>query len=497
MALAKFSANNGQPREPRLLAFVLIALVTLVVFAATAWRPISELALAWFSGQGYSHGPLVVAMCAYLLVSRLRTIRQISADWLAIPVVALCSLMMAIGMMLHVRVVALFFLPLLLLSFVVFVVGRKNATKVVGPIMFLYFAIPVWFPLIEILQFATVQAVSWMIGVAAMPANIVGNFVNLPYGTFEIADGCAGLRYVVVGLALGSFIAMTSPGGTSSRIKTLALAFMLAVIGNWIRVFIIVKIGYDSNMTHELITDHNSLGWVVFAIVMIPLFLVARNKGVVDPSEKAIDITMASSTSRLKMQLLTVAALLSAMVPTSYAAVVAADSRHSEYEFEVEWPDRTDHWRVTDLDGAWKPYFLNADYQVVRRFAAGPILATAYFSGFRYQSQGKEPDYYANRLYPEQAVIQHSEVIASDHGNLMRQTLSDPVNGESIVYFRYFTGDRFALSKVGLKMRTLGEVVRGNYQAGIFGVWIDCNRRCDQAGSLESELVNALPWELK
>ena len=55
------------------------------------------------------------------------------------------------------------------------------------------------------------------------------------------------------------------------------LALLLAMLTNWLRIFIIVLAGHLSDMQHHLVTDeHYSFGWYMFAGMMVLFFLVVR-----------------------------------------------------------------------------------------------------------------------------------------------------------------------------------------------------------------------------
>lgn len=49
------------------------------------------------------------------------------------------------------------------------------------------------------------------------------------------------------------------------------------MIGNWIRVFILLLIAYYEGVSHPLMEDHDTLGWIVFGAVMLPWFFIDRH----------------------------------------------------------------------------------------------------------------------------------------------------------------------------------------------------------------------------
>ena len=111
----------------------------------------------------------------------------------------------------------------------------------------------------------------------AIPALIDGYRIVLPSGTLVVADGCAGLNYLLVSLVIGSYFAYISYSRWRYRLLVCLLAVLTALIGNWVRVFALVLIGYYSEMESSLVYNHGFFGWVVFAVfIILYFFLVVR-----------------------------------------------------------------------------------------------------------------------------------------------------------------------------------------------------------------------------
>jgi EpsI family protein len=145
------------------------------------------------------------------------------------------------------------------------------------PLGYLYFAIPLWDLALQPLQNLTVAVVSTWIRIVSVPAFIDGNLIHLPSGNFEVMEGCAGLRYAIVALALAAFAGLVHHRRWPPRAVLLLSAFALALLGNWVRVFVIVVVGYVSEMQHFLVADdHILFGWAVFLVFMLPLFFIER-----------------------------------------------------------------------------------------------------------------------------------------------------------------------------------------------------------------------------
>lgn len=56
----------------------------------------------------------------------------------------------------------------------------------------------------------------------------------------------------------------------SLAMATIFIAAALGLLANWLRIYILVLIGYHTEMQSSLMNDHETFGWVVFAFILIP-----------------------------------------------------------------------------------------------------------------------------------------------------------------------------------------------------------------------------------
>ncbi|MCH8551559.1 MAG: exosortase [Natronospirillum sp.] len=147
-----------------------------------------------------------------------------------------------------------------------------EAGKVVG---LLVFALQAWAygnDILLLLASAVVgEAVSWL----SIPTLIDGNSITIPYGIMLIADGCSGLRYFVISLALAWMLAILNRYTLAMTALALLAAAVLALIANWIRIYALILVGYFSEMQSSLVYEHETFGWVLFAAMILPAIYFA------------------------------------------------------------------------------------------------------------------------------------------------------------------------------------------------------------------------------
>lgn len=146
----------------------------------------------------------------------------------------------------------------------------KTALQLSIPIGILIFTIPLWEQLTELLVALSASAIGLMGRLVDIPILIDGNNIFIPYGRLYIDDGCSGLRYLTIALLMAYLIACVHYYRLRQAIIAMVLAAALALLMNWIRIFLLVMIGYYTDMQSSLMQDHEMFGWILFACVMFP-----------------------------------------------------------------------------------------------------------------------------------------------------------------------------------------------------------------------------------
>ncbi len=264
----------------RYLAYT--ALPLLVAFLALfllVWPTVEGIVSRWFRfDESYSHGLLLLAVSIFLVVRtclRHRFTPGFYPFWVIPFVLALIGY--GLGDILRIQAAReIVVVPLLLGTLAVFL-GWRQVRYFILPVGILFFTVPVWDFLSWTLQVITVEINQLLLGLMDISFRVEGVFVYLiGVGTFEVAHGCSGLRYLLVGQSLSVIYGELNLNRVRSRVILYLTAVVLALAANWIRVFVIIYMGYETNMETSLINDHDNFGWWVFAGTLVPLFFIGR-----------------------------------------------------------------------------------------------------------------------------------------------------------------------------------------------------------------------------
>jgi len=219
---------------------------------------------------------------------------------------------------------------------------------IVFPSIFLIFIMPVWGMLTNILQDISVSVVTYFMSFTGVPTYVEGNFVTIPAGVFEIADGCSGLRYMIVSLAISSLFRFLYIKNTTKAVAFFTLAIVGALLTNWIRITALILIGEYTNMESSLMEDHNTFGWYLFIPFMFILFWWGNKNSDIDLTAQQPDskpeTTSHVNTTQVERSinkpslavLLFILALSSTTFSTMLIPAPAADKLTSDTKFEIK-----------------------------------------------------------------------------------------------------------------------------------------------------------------
>ena len=161
----------------------------------------------------------------------------------------------------------------------------------------LVFLLPIYIiPFWDYINDSLVNLSSYMVGLMVtmtkMPALIDGNSIHIPAGQIIIADGCSGLRYLIISLALAHIISALNGYREKGLLIALCVAGVLGLVTNWLRIFILICVGYATDMQSSLMTDHEMFGWILFGCICLPVIyfspVVKSKTPAIDPASLAM-----------------------------------------------------------------------------------------------------------------------------------------------------------------------------------------------------------------
>lgn len=473
---------------------VAVAALLLSAALALALAPLGPvLHSQWTEVATYSHGYLLLPVIAWLIwrVCRTRPPPIVRPDWWYALPLAIVLALLALLEVLYLNVPRLFLLPPLLIACTAFVFGRASGAIVFWPLVLLYSALPVWEAINGFLQSLTTYVVSAVLQATAVPAFIEGNFVRLPSGVFEIAEDCSGLKYLITGMALALISALAFLTKWRQRTILLAVTLLSLLVCNWVRVYVVILVGYRTEMQHSLVAEHTALGWILFVVFMAPImWLMLRSEPPSKDSESS-SRPPTSIESRNVIVAAVVAALLLGIMRATEAALLDAGAPS---------PGRLailgDGHEVPTSASPWQPQFRNA-HELRAQFPSGSTTVEVFVAAYPRQDANHRVIAYENSFVPEswRPVAERRRHVATRDTMFEVNELEGYIDGtRRLVWGWYSVAGEIAAWPLRAKVLELEGLFAGRRDAAAIAVSTECSLDDCKAArmQLETFVVNDL-----
>jgi len=333
--------------------------------------------------------------------------------------------------------------------------------------LILHFAIPVGTSLILPLQHITAQIVVPILRFTGIPVFLDGLFLSIPSGSFEVAEACSGVRYLISSVALGFLAANLLLETLWRRVALVALCVAIPIVANGLRAYGIVMIAHLSGYEYAIGADHLIYGWIFFSFVTLCLLGVAVALRSGEPADDPHvtppngRISAIGSSRAGAYLILVVAATASGWVFQKSATPDLTIPRTTmPLGFEVSSP-----WRESEGDQyEWRPLLPGATTEFHRSYTVDGGEVGFFAAYFWYQHQGAEVISESNRHFDGKkwrpASTLHREVAAGGASFSVNQVLLRSPQENRVVWYWYwidgrFTSNRYAAKLLELKAKLL------------------------------------------
>lgn len=475
----------------------------------------------WFKfDQAYSHGLLLLAVSVFLIVRSAKR-QPVSLGfypgWL-VPFV-LVLVVYALGDIMRVQALSELTIVPMILGAAAVLLGWRQVRQFIVPIGILFLAVPVWDYLAWTLQIITVEVNRLLLGIFGIDFRVEGIFVYLTgIGIFEVAHGCSGLRYLLVGQLLALLYGELNLKSVSSKVWLYLFAVCLALVANWIRVFVIIYVGHESNMQSSLINEHDNFGWMVFAVTLIPLFFAGRvlekREGNLPGSPAGEEKSLRAPFARDAHSKSVIAActLIFLSLLAWFALPGVPDSHNVGTSKHASSFVPQDNWMplFTGNMSGWSPSIERPDRFVERSYISKVSLGTdgetseRLFLGlysYDVQRAGHELVNYNNRLYePSRYSVKSVFEVNSENGPLMSGMTLKPLGAENLIHlaYGYYVEGRWENNELQAKLAQLPGIMNKRTDASLLVVALECadcepqQRLSEVIPQIRSEVENYL-----
>ncbi|MBS0581189.1 MAG: exosortase-associated EpsI family protein [Proteobacteria bacterium] len=467
-------------------------LFTLACLVAVLYWPSTAILLSqWadFVNITYTHGWLILGVSLGLVVRERGAIAAAPvAPWpLAQAGVLAASLAWLISYRASMEDLQVLIYPSLFWLAASAALGKRIGRLLLFPTAFFVFALPSWGQFADPLQALTVSVMGVVLDLTGPHAVIQGDYIHIPNGSFVIEQGCSGLHFMIVGLAVAALHGELRRDPWQTRALQLLLMAGLALLANWVRVYTVIEAGYLTDMKHHLVSvSHYWFGWGVFAVALAGFFWLSTWFA---PSTATAAISApraepaAPASGEWRAVLL--AAILLALLPGLSATLRQRSPPDLPDLAELIRPGAPWSFAQGSFDSFWVPEFAGADQTLhtVVTDADGRMVEI-FAAGYREQRQGAELVGESSSLLGRHLESRAEGIAEAGADRFIETVAADPEGARSLIWSRYRIGSRPFVRPLASQLWYGLRASLGHVPSTLVAARVECVQDCATARQL-------------
>jgi exosortase A len=419
------------------------------------WDAIVAAAATWRGSPTYGYGMLVPPVALWL-AWRQRDVLRRTPPWpwpLGLVLVGAAALAATVGQSVSALAIEQLALVALLQAATLTLLGPAAFRPLAFPLFYLYLAVPVGDGLIAPLQELTARFAVGALELVGVPVRLDGLLIRIPSATFQVAEACAGLRFLLAALAVGILLAYLFFRSWWARLSFIALAVVLPIVGNALRAAGVVLIAHQCGTGLALGFDHLTYGYLFTALLLGCMVGLAAGLG----SPLRGPWPVRPPLARKPSPAWTLAVAGGAVLLTALPALAARPgTAPCPIAPTLEAPRIAEPWTSVSPAGDWRPAAANPDAELWQSYRGGGGTVDLYVGYYCAQRQGAEIVSQAHRLTGGE----HWLVQARRHDRLHTNGVELPVQltevrfagQRRLVMAWYWVGGRFTADPLAAKL---------------------------------------------
>jgi exosortase A len=417
--------------RPALVCIGIAALVFGIVFQ----RDISGAVQVWTGSTAYNHCFLIVPLVGFLLWERRAVIASVSPSptlW-PLAVMPLLSALWLIAAILDIQEARQLLLVAMFEVVLLVALGPRLFWLLLAPLLFLFFLVPSGAFLVPTLQKITAQISIAGLDLLRIPVFSDGFMIEIPEGTFEVAEACAGLRFLIASIVFGCFFGMVMYQSAARRALFIALSVVVPIAANGIRALGIIVLAHLEGSAAAVEADHVLYGWFFFTLVIIILIAIGMTFAQKIDRRIPVRSTGWSKPAAWRFAVAIPAAVLLAVAGPAYAARLNALYPPSPLP-AVQAPVTAGSWHsASDAGADWRPAVNGADREFLEGFEEpGSGVVIRYVALYRLRAIGNALTMTGNRLVDDTKwhIAGYGQAEAAMGGQPTRVASTEIVSGQ-------------------------------------------------------------------
>jgi exosortase D (VPLPA-CTERM-specific) len=274
------------------------------------WPGIVSLLAAWNRAE-YSHGYIIPIIAFVIAVKRYGLppeSKGFPSSKIGITTVVIAILLGMLGRISGIADIVTYGMLLSIAGLAILFLGLKSSIPLWPAWVYLAFMLPlpnfIYWPLSIKLQFLSSQIGVFFIKLLGVPVFLEGNIIDLGTYQLQVAEACSGLRYLFPLMSFGFLFAVLYRGANWQKCLIFLSTIPITIFMNSARIGIIGFLVDRYGIKQAEGFLHVFEGWVIFALCILLLFLLAITlqwiTGKRKPVSEVLDLSLHGLGHRLK-----------------------------------------------------------------------------------------------------------------------------------------------------------------------------------------------------
>ena len=472
------------------------ALIAIILFAFR--NSVLAAMHVWWVSPTYSHCFLIVPISLWLVWERRRDLAHLDAAvepralWALPPLL----LMWWLGEISTINEVRQFAVIAIVQIAILIALGTAVYRVIWFPVLYLFFLVPTGEYLIGPMQSFATSFTDASLNLLGVPHYTEGSVIELTNGRFQIAEACAGLRFLIATVALGVLFAYMMFHKWQKIVGFLLACVIVPLIGNGLRCVGIILLAHFTNNEYGAGADHLIYGWGFnVAILFVLIFLGSLIRDTPPDRKETAPRIQKRDTRARTLSVLAAAAVLVLVGP---AVALWHDSRAISPDIaSLNKPLVPKGWNARPSTDVWRPDFPGIDAELAVSLAMPSFEQSPPVDLFvGYYARGRTDHSltsHVNTFWNDKTwiVLSSGSTVArlgSGTRSMQEWIISSPVE-KRMVWSTYWVDGRFTDSLLHVKLLQAQAALGGHEGEAVVAVSTPINGTDDEA---RARLTSAL-----
>lgn len=373
----------------------------------------------WARSDTYAHAFLVPPISLWLIWQKRGDLlnEQPAPSWKLALLLVASSAFWLLGELTAANAATQFALVATLVLLVPSCLGLNVGKKILFPLAFLFFAVPIGDFMLPQLMEWTASFTVVALRMSGIPVYREGLQFVIPSGNWSVVEACSGVRYIIASVTVGTLFAYINFQSAKKRLIFTVFSLLVPVVANWLRAYMIVMLGHLSNNRLAAGVDHLIYGWLFFGLVIMVMFLIGSRWSDPPAATEATTAVQAQPSQKYHWPSLLLITLIVTSGPLFFKAL---DKPRDDDNKAIQTLAIPAGWSKETLFSSWQPTFANPSSELHSAFVQDGRQIGLYIAYYRNQDYARKLVTSTNTLVQSSDRIwsipeRHDQAVNIDH----------------------------------------------------------------------------------